>query len=261
MAYAALLAASCAACSSPHAGHRRDAPELVLEDAPPARADLVLPIGAQVQEPDPDAGYRSEFYSKNGVYVSARYHGSWLAGGDFDGDTALVGPDTILVPEADDGDGYEIALGWMNDGFAGELSYTEVDYDGSIGASEADVEYYAIALQGLYYVRANAPLQPYFLFGMFFPWADLEDASTDGVVVGDGELENGFGLDLGLGLSWWLSHRIALDVRGVTAYQWFDKAEGVAGDSDTIDDPVEAWSFGLSVGLTWVLGKPGGGRT
>jgi hypothetical protein len=220
-----------------------------------ARAAEVVAAESPRQEPDPDAGYRSEFYAAKGVYLGARGHWSHLEG-DFDGDTALVGfLDTIFLPDAEDDFGYELALGWLSEGWGMELTYSRITYDGELGGASADVESQAISWNGLRYLRGNEPLQPYFLFGFSFPWMDLEDASTDGAVVGDAELSNGLGLNLGLGLAWWLGHHLATDIRGTYTYQSFGEAEGVAGDSDDIDDAVEGHVFGLSIGLTWVVGK------
>jgi opacity protein-like surface antigen len=206
---------------------------------------------------DPDAGYNPDFYAKSGVYLSGRAHWSTL-GGDFDGDTLLAsGSDVIAVPDANDGYGYELALGWMSEGWAMELSYTSIVYEGSIGAADSDVDYGAITWNGMRYLRANEPIQPYLMIGFLFSWAELEDASTDGATTGDAELDYGFGIDGGVGLAWWLSHDLALDLRALAVYQEFDEAEGVSA-SGTIDDPIEGPSYGISLGLTWVLGKTGG---
>jgi len=78
----------------------------------------------------------------------------------------------------------------------------------------------------------------------------------EGLTRGDAKLSDGFGVDAGLGLAWWLGPHLALDLRALTAYQSFDRAEGVANDSESIGNGVDGPSFGLSVGLTWVLGKP-----
>lgn len=206
--------------------------------------------------PDPDAGYRADFFAAKGVYIGARGHWSSL-GGDFDGETALVGPDRIDIPEADDGYGYELALGWLSEGWAMELSYTNIYYEGSIGAQESDIDYYAVTWNVLHYLRGNESVQPYFLFGLLYSWADLEDASTLGLTTGDAHLSGGFGIDAGLGVAWWLSSHLALDVRALGVYQSFEQAEGVGNDSESINDGIEGPSFGLSVGLTYVLGNPG----
>ena len=169
----------------------------------------------------------------------------------------VVGPDRIDIPEADDGYGYELALGWISEGWATELTYTNIYYEGSIGAQESDIDYYAITWNILHYLRGNESVQPYFLFGLLYSWADLEDASTLGLTRGDAELSDGFGIDAGLGVAWWLGPHLAFDLRGLTVFQSFGSAEGVANDSESIGDGVDGLSFGLSVGLTWVLGKPG----
>lgn len=228
---------------------------LVAAACAPSRAlrSLASSGGPARQAEDPDAGYRSEFYSRQGFHVAVRGHGARLWG-DFDGDTALVGPDTIFIPDADEGTGYELAVGGMKEGDAYRLTYTRIDHDGSIGGADADVEYRAIGLEIVHYMRANEPVQPLFSLGLVYPFVDLEDASTDGVVVGDAKLRSGFGLSLGGGVAWWLTRGLALDLRAQYVLQWFYEAEGVAGDEDDVDDGVDASSYGISLGLTWVLG-------
>ncbi len=251
---ALLLGAAGSSCLNPRSAPRALDLSLV-EDLRRTEPGLVeAPARSPRQEADPDANYRAGFFAADGLYLGARTHWSVL-GGDFDGNTALAGPDTIFVPDADDGRGYEFVLGWMNKGWATELSYTRITYDGSIGAAPADIEYQAITWNGMRYLRANEPLQPYFLVGLVFPWMDLEDASTNGGPFGDAELSNGLGLNAGLGLAWWFGPHLALDVRSLFTYQFFEEAEGVSGNSGTIDDGVDGPSFGLSFGLTWALGK------
>jgi len=248
-----------AGCSSPrHAPVALDlvSTDLVDPGGPPRSADDV-----PQQLPDPDAGYRAEFFAREGVYLSGRSHWSRL-GGDFDGETSLdagrppPNNEVISIPDADDGYGYELALGWMSKGWAMEMSYTEIEYDGSIGGADSSIDYGAVTFNGLHYWRANEPIQPYLMIGLLFSWADLEDASQVGLARSNAEL-SGFGIDGGGGLAWWLGHSLALDVRALFVYQEFDDADG-ASISGTIDDPVEGPSYSLSVGLTWVLGKTGG---
>lgn len=252
---ALLLLATGTGCVSPRREHA--ARELWIVETPRTETELAeteVPSRPALQQTDPDAHYRAGFLAASGLYLSTRAHWSQL-GGDFDGDTVLTGPDTIFVPDADDGLGYEVALGWMSKGWAMELSYTRIDYDGSIGSAPADIEYQAISWNGMRYLRANEPLQPCLLVGLVFPWMDLEDASSFGGPFGDAELSNGFGIQAGLGLAWWFGPHLALDLRSTAAYQVFEEAEGVSGDSGSIDDGVEGWSFGLSLGLTFGFGK------
>ena len=223
---------------------------------------LVRPLRAQespetlpAQGVDPDAGYKADFRAKQGVLAQVRHYRSRLSG-DFDGDTTLTGPDTIFIPEADDGSGYSIALGGMEEGNAFLLSYRRIEYDGEIGNLDADVEYRAFALEVLHFFRANEPVQPYLQLEMLLPFADLVDASTDGVAVGNAKLREGFGLGVGGGVAWWLSRRLARDVRAEAADQWFSSAEGVRNNEEDIDDDLDASNYGISIGLSWALGGP-----
>lgn len=245
-----LLGAASAGCTSP-----RRAPvawDLVSKDEarPGERPGPAVP---RPQEIDPDAGYRAEFFAAEGIYLGARGHWSTL-GGDFDGDTTLVSAaDTIEIPDADYGTGYELALGWLSRGWAMELTYSRIAYDGTIPGADADIDYQSISWNFLRYLRGNEPLQPYFVLGFVFPWMELENASLGQ----DAELESGLGTDLGLGLAWWFGPHLAFDVRGQYTYQFFEEAEG-ANSSGTIDDAVYSSGFGLSFGLTLVIGGGGG---
>lgn len=202
---------------------------------------------------DPDAGYASEFYGRQGVGIGVRAHGAQL-GGDFDGETTLDGPrDSIFLPDTDDGRGYELVLSIQDEGSAFEFGYTRIELDGDFAGFDSDVEYRAFTARGIYYWRANSRLQPLAYLGLLYPLADIEDGSTDGPAVGTGKLTAGFGVEGGAGLGWWLSRRLLLDLRAYGVWQEFGRAEGVHDDAEDIDDPVEAPAYGVTLGLTYVL--------
>jgi hypothetical protein len=143
---------------------------------------------------DPDANYRPEFYAKSGFYFTGRGHWSDL-GGDFNGDTTLVGPDTIFHPEANEGYGYEVrpglALGRLGDGVHVQQHRLRRDDR----ALDAETQIEAVNWNFVRYLRGNEELQPYWMLGLTFPWADLKNASTDGVVVGDASCAAASGFD------------------------------------------------------------------
>jgi opacity protein-like surface antigen len=224
------LLAACANLSAPRA---------LIQDAPVPQ--------------DPDAEYASEFYGHPGIALGVRGHGAQL-GGDFDGDTTLVGPrDSIFLPDTDTGLGYELVLNFMDEGAAFELGYTRVEHDGEFAGLDSDVEYRAFTARGLYYWRANSRLQPLAFIGLLYPLIDVQDGSSDGVAVGTAKLTTGFGVEGGVGLGWWLSRRLLLDLRAYAVYQEFERAEGVQDDAEDVDDAVEAPLYGLTLGLTYVL--------
>jgi len=219
-----------------------------------ARALRVEQEGAAaVPQADPDADYVSEFRSAQGLILGVRAQRSWL-GGDFDGDTTLTGPDTISVPDADQGDGYVLSIGAMKDGDAYLFSYTRERFDGDVLGRGADVQYRAFAFEVQHYLRANEPVQPYLSLGLVLPYMTLEDASSAGLAPGDAHLRMGFGLSVGGGVAWWIDRHLAFDVRTQYTYQTFREAEGVLDDSQDIDDELDASMLSVSVGLTWTRG-------
>lgn len=214
--------------------------------APASRQDA--PAGS-----DPDADYPSAFFARKGLSLGARASGTHL-GGDFDGDTTLDGPDTIFLSDAEDALGYELVLGFPGAGTSWEFSYARTEYEGEFAGIPGDIEYRSFTVRGLHYWRANSDLQPLASLGFLFPLVDIEDGSSDGVNTGDAELRSGFGVEAGGGLAWWLTPRLVLDLRASMIYQEFERAEGVAGDDEGIDDGVAAPSYGVSLGLAWVIG-------
>ncbi len=199
----------------------------------------------------PDRDYEPDFRTKRGLLVQVRRHGMWL-GGDFDGRTSLTGPDVITLSDTDAGQGYELGLGAVAKGDQFLLTYRQLDFDGTIGALDADVNYRAFALQVARSFRANEPVQPYVLLEFLYALADLDDASTSGMSVGDAKLRDGFGLGLGAGVAWWFRDDLALDLRAHVDHIGFSSAEGVSGNEGDIDDDVNVSSYGLSLGLSWV---------
>lgn len=234
LALLVLVSASCAATESPRWAAIR------AQEGP-----------AQVT--DPDADYPSEFYARRGLLIGVHGHGAQL-GGDFDGDTTLVGPDTIFLSETDPGTGYELVLGGMLEGEAFEISYTRVELDGEFEGFSGDVSYRAFGARGLHYWNANRPLQPLAFIGLVVPLVDIDEGSSNGLVDGTAKLRSGIGIELGGGVAWRISRRLAFELRARSVFQGFGSAEGVNDDQEEIDDAVYAPLYGVSLGFTWVPG-------
>lgn len=191
--------------------------------------------------------------ARSGFYFDV--HGTWAQlGGDFDGNTLLVGSsDSIAVPDADSGLGFGIAAGHRWDRYALELAFTLTTHEGSIpGAPGGDVDYGVLELNGRYFFRTEERLQPFVLGGIGIAVATLEDASTDGVRVGDADL-TGLELGLGGGLEYFLGEHWSLGLRALYRFTSFDEAEGVASDSGSIDDSVDGSGMALVFGTAFTL--------
>jgi hypothetical protein len=149
-------------------------------------------------------------YSKKGFYVGLSIPYVSM-GHDFDGDTALVGAnDLVLVPEVDSDFGLGVSVGMRSAGASFELNYIKSSHDATVAGVPFDVEYPQIGFD-VRVLHGRQEAQPYFLFGLFFPELVLKDGSiTTGGSIGDAPYR-GFGGDLGAGLLYHLHPRFALD--------------------------------------------------
>jgi outer membrane protein W len=182
-------------------------------------------------------------------------HGAWAElGGDFDGSTALTGAsDTVFVPDAGSGTGFGLAIGRRWDRQAVELSFTQTQHDGSIsGAPGGDVTYDSVDLDWRYFFRPEEKLQPFFQAGIGAAFATLEDASTNGVSVGDADL-SGAELALGGGAEYYLGEHWSLGVRALYRFAFFDTAKGVSDDEGSIDNTVDTGGLVLLFGTSFTL--------
>lgn len=177
-------------------------------------------------------------------------------GGDFDGSTALVGPlDLIVLPDYDAGLGLGASIGIKSSGGSLDMYLEATEHDGDFGGLDIGGKLVNFGFRGRFVPgRFDSPSQrwqPYFLVGLAFNLLTIEDGSTDGVQVGDGEL-TGFSLEAGGGGLVNLAEHLAL--RLDVGYRWtrFDSAEGVAG-SGTLDDSVAADGLFLALGAVFTF--------
>jgi opacity protein-like surface antigen len=209
--------------------------------------------GGTVETPPPLATQTSAFTTPGGVYFDL--YATWAQlGGDFDGDTVLTGAtDTIEIPDADDGAGVGLAIGYRWDQVALELAFTALEFDGTLSvATGGEVYYGALELNGRYFFRVQERFQPFLQAGLGVAVANLEDSSTGASGTGDGDLYGGV-LNAGAGAEYYLTEHFSLGFRALYRYTSFTEAEGVDGDEGEIDDEVEAGGVALELGITFTL--------
>lgn len=198
----------------------------------------------------PDGG---GFSPRKGFYFDV--HGMWAQlGGDFDGDTFLMGStDSISIPDADSGVGFGLAFGHRWNRHAIELAFTQTQHDGSIPASSGgDITYDSLAFDWRYFFRPEERFQPFFQAGFGLALATLEDASSGGSGTGDADL-SGLEIGLGGGAEYYLSECWSLGLRALYRQAFFDTAEGVDGDSGSIDESVDGGGLALVFGVAFTL--------
>jgi len=225
-----------------------DPPNLRAQDAEDPKDSRQPPERAATERE------REPFEVETGVYLSALLAHSTI-GGDFNGDTMLVGFDeAILIPELDGGSGYGLALGQRWKYFGLELNYLQTGYDASVlGVDWGEADAYAINVDLKYFPVPKWRLQPYLLFGLGRAWIDVEDASFDAGGDFDDATFSGSCVNLGAGASYYFRRDLSLDFGLVYRWMKMNEASGIRGDEQTIDDPLEADGTRAVLGLTYTF--------
>lgn len=191
------------------------------------------------------------FRPKSGFYIGVGAAYNSLEG-DFDGETVLIGCcDIILVPKVDNGTGYKVVLGGRTSRSAGEISYIQSDHDVTFLGAKGEAELKMLNFDWKPFFQSSQRIQPFILLGLNFTEFTLKDGSSDGFSVGDAKF-NGIGLNLGGGIAYYFTSRIALSV-GLT-YRWisFDSAEGV-GPNESLADSLISSGFNVDTGMTFTF--------
>lgn len=187
-----------------------------------------------------------------GYYFAGR-RGRTELGGDFDGHTALLGPDLIDLPRTSGGDSWSLGFGYRLPLMAFELLYAREDHEGTLGGQSADVDLWEIQINILGYLPSQGALSPYGLLGIGFGEATLHNAGSVGALRGDAELDGGGALITAAGLQWQLSPHFALDFRAGYAWRSYDEAHGVTGSHGEVEGGVDACSWNATVGVLFGL--------
>ena len=170
--------------------------------------------------------------------------------GDFNNrDTLSTSDELINLPDVQDGNGYEIGVGyrWYQNEF--EFSYAQSKHDATV---YSDMEQANVSSQARYklfnfdyrYFFPLKPIEPLFLIG-FVPYASVTTSnSSEDLITGAGgdATFKGAGFNLGGGLSYNIPYpNWALALELDAYYRWvsFDRASGVVGVEREIDNPVD----------------------
>ncbi len=232
---AALVALSCASCAA--------APGWKGSELRGAPGRSEAPAAATPAASNTPAG--------TGFYVDV--HGAWTQlGGDFDGDTALMGAtEVIVVPDTDPGFGFGLAFGHRWEKVAVELAFTETQHDGEISGlfTSNDVTLDVLEVNGRYFFNTSSRFQPFLLAGLGFVMASMDDAAGPG--IGEAEL-TGLGAGLGGGAEYYFDQHWSLGLRLLYRFASFDEAEGTQ-EEGSIDDSVDGHGLAAVVGATFTF--------
>lgn len=200
---------------------------------------------------------RQKAWPATGLYIGGSVITS-QPGGDFDGNTALVGPtDVITVPDIDvgAGGGLYVSYRWhMNEI---QLQYSITEHDGSFPGSprDHDTKFYDFDVNWRHYIWEQSPFQPYGLLGLGIGSATIENGSTDqatGTVFKDAEMKDGISVNLGIGLAFYPLPGLMFFGQGMYRFVRYETSDGIDGEfANTPDIDGDGWnvSFGAAIRL------------
>jgi hypothetical protein len=184
------------------------------------------------------------------VYISAILPYNTI-GGDFDGTKGLTVPqtgETFMVPDIESGIGFGGAIGYTriggrNLGYGMELSYQRSSHDYTyIGyRGKCTLNALSFDLKG---ILSYTPIEPYLVFGIVFPWLNVNDgAIMTGTVNADAKY-SGIGINLGAGIDLFLIPNLSFG--GRLGYRYISYTQ-VIGHGDRIKIDGGANGSGVSI--------------
>jgi len=255
-----LVTVACAGVPTVHRALASAPPAATLPASYPAAAPtLRAPASllerrlARAQDAAPATASAPQYASGFALSIYGVRH---AIGGDFNGQNAVVSPfDLTVLPDLDAGLGLGAALGLKSPGGSFDLYFESTEHDGKFGGASFDTSLVNFGVRGRFVPgRFDSPTQrwqPYFLAGVALSFLSVENGSTDGTNLDDGDLL-GFSCELGLGGLVNLSEHIAL--RLDLGYRWteFSSIDSIAF-SGTIDGGVDGDGLWTALGLVLTL--------
>lgn len=166
--------------------------------------------------------------------------------GDFDGTSGLVSSsDTIILPEIDSAAGLGLLVGISPvPQLDFEAALSSVSHDAQWGGAPGDVTHQTLGVTARIHFRMADYIQPHLSAGLGFHRLVVEDGSQDVFgAVGDGVF-TGMGLDLGAGLSGYLTRNVSAGATLVYHFIRYTEAEGVR-ESGTVSPAVNGDGVGV----------------
>ena len=185
------------------------------------------------------------FPPSDGLYLRGGFQ-RVSQGGDFDGNTALVGPgEAVVIPNVDDGTGYEAAIGLRGDAVDFEFVYGVSSSDGSVlGTPDFDFDRQTFDINMRLNLLREGRFRPYLLLGVGYMQGDIKNGTLIGSALSDADL-SGLSVPVGIGLETFLTPHLSIDVRGSGRLGSYASANGLQ-----IDDNVDGDSLDLVLGVT-----------
>lgn len=176
--------------------------------------------------------------------------------GDFDGNAVLANFEGALaVPDVDPDIGFAIGIGYRGESYSFEFSFQRVEHDSNFLGFPLDTSSNSVNFNFKWHFLTHYRVQPHLLIGAAFPFVIVEDGS----VSADGEVDDaslvGLGANLGGGVSYYVTRRMAVVVEGGYRLAVYTLGFGAGDASGSLDEALDGSGFFLTAGISFVLGN------
>ncbi|MEM7308236.1 MAG: hypothetical protein AAF682_16265 [Planctomycetota bacterium] len=220
-----------------------------------ACASTPSPVALREASYAPQRTGGDEAYHAEGLYVGLAQTTAQYLADDLESGGVVVGEnDFVTVPSFDGETGIGIlptvGYRWHRRALEVGIAYSEWDPD---FGSTVDTELLGLQINWKEFYNVDGNLQPFLFLGIEMLEMRLDDAAftTDLSVVKDAELD-GIGVNVGGGLSFFVTPRLALNGQVHYSFAEFTEADAISSPPQ-IDGSIEAdgWTVGLGASYTF----------
>lgn len=191
---------------------------------------------------------------ENVVRATGFYIHGGLAGNNIEGDfsgmfaiQSFIDGSVELLPDFDDGVGFQVGLGWNRGVTDFEISYERTEHDGTFAPTTHDGTYDSVNFDLRFGPKKR--FRPFALVGFGYATLEVENGSESILTpdIADAEFQMDLYGRLGGGITYSLSRKLAFTAQGLYRFQDVDQVKGLEGTKDVTDTNSDGFSFGATL--------------
>ncbi len=216
------------------------------------------PVFGDMRWPGKDAPAPLDTFNAQGLYLGfGLTHGEIL--GELDGSTAVVDDvmtptEFVFLPDIEASQGFSANLAHRWEVWELQLGYGSTDYDASFGGVQMDTKIKTIDLNIKHHYRVDTSMQPYVLLGLGWAKGRINDGAQDMSGIYDAKLKDGINVNVGGGVSLFVTPTIALFGQAVYRFGRYDSVDGTFGTT-LVSGTIDADSYEVTLGASFRIGR------
>lgn len=162
-------------------------------------------------------------------------------GGGMDGNSFLGGGGSVeVLPKQEDATGYEIAIGFCQDGVSADFGITRSKHDGEWGGADYKSEFRSFNMDVKVPFLGKYRVKPLFIIGLGFTQVRVKDGSaalnSNNTLYFEDATYTGEDFRLGLGAAIHFHKHVIVELQSVYRYGSYDRVNGITSGSISDSD-------------------------